>query len=270
MKVYKGTDKDIKCHGFEFEIGKEYMHDGKVEPCRSGFHACENSLDVLHYYIPALQSRYFEAEADGEIKHHDEDSKIACSKITLTAELSLISLIKIGIKTIFERVKNIKCTPGDQSTAVTSGDQSTAVTSGYRSTAATSGGQSTAVTSGGQSTAVTSGDQSTAVTSGYQSTAATSGYQSTAATSGDRSTAATSGYQSTAATSGKDCIAIANGFESKAKGVIGNYLVLTEYDVYGKLLACKCVKVDGKKIKPDTLYMLVGGEFEEVKDDGQG
>jgi hypothetical protein len=92
MKAYKGTDKNMQCREYKFEIGKEYTHEGKVKVCKSGFHACKNPLDVLRYYVPALQSRYFEADADGEIKRHEDDSKIACSKITLTAEISLLSL----------------------------------------------------------------------------------------------------------------------------------------------------------------------------------
>jgi hypothetical protein len=239
MKVYKGTDKDMQCRGYKFEIGKEYTHNGEVSPCNSGFHACENPLDVLHYYFPSQESRYFEADADGEVVPHEEDSKIACSKITLTTEINLLSLVKLGIATIFERVKtHMKNNSGNRSTAATSGDQSMAATSGDRSMAATSGAQSTAVTSG---------NQSTAATSGYQSIAATSGYRSMAATSGAQS------------------IAVANGYMAMARGALGSYIVLTEYSFSGKLVNCKCVKVDGKKIKPNILYTLTRGKFTEVK-----
>ena len=91
----------------------------------------------------------------------------------------------------------------------------------------------------------------------------TSGDKSTAATSGDRSTAATSGDRSTAVANGKDSIAVANGVNVTAKGALGCYLVLTEYQD-GRMLHCKCRKVDGKHIKPNKLYKLVNGKFEEA------
>lgn len=65
---------------------------------------------------------------------------------------------------------------------------------------------------------------------------------------------------------GKDCIAVANGRNSSASGVKGCYLVLTEYDAKMNLLHCKMRKVDGKRIKENTLYTLENGVFAEVKD----
>lgn len=86
---------------------------------------------------------------------------------------------------------------------------------------------------------------------------------STAATSGDSSTAATSGYRSTAIVEGKDSVAIALGAQSKAKGALGCWLVLAEWeetndDVYRKDV--KCFRVDGEIIKADTFYKLENGE----------
>ena len=106
-------------------------------------------------------------------------------------------------------------------------------------------------------------DRSTAATSGDESTAATSGYRSTAATSGYRSTAATSGNRSTAIVEGEDSVAIALGARSKAKGALGCWLILAEWEenddgMYRKDV--KCFKVDGEIIKADMFYMLEDGE----------
>lgn len=87
--------------------------------------------------------------------------------------------------------------------------------------------------------------------------------RSTAATSGNESTAATSGYRSTAIVEGKDSVAIALGAQSKAKGALGCWLVLAEWeetndDVYRKDV--KCFRVDGEIIKADTFYKPENGE----------
>ena len=246
IKAYKAMNKDMTCRGKQYEVGKTYVED-EADCCNSGMHACTDPFDVLHYYQLG-SSILFEVECGGKVSKGNDDSKIACTEMTVNGEMNLFDFVKLGIKAVFEKVKD--------SPAATSGDYSTAATSGYYSTAATSGDYSTAATSGDCSTAATSGDCSTA---------ATSGYRSTAATSGDCSTAATSGDYSTAATSGKYSIAVANGYKSKASGSIGNYLVLTEYDDVRNLICAKMEQVDGERIKENTLYMLKNGEFVEVE-----
>ena len=76
LKTYKGFNADMTCRGFKFALGSEYVHDGEVKACSTGFHACEYPLDVLQYY-PPNSSVYAEVEQDGEISKHSDDSKIA-------------------------------------------------------------------------------------------------------------------------------------------------------------------------------------------------
>ena len=91
--------------------------------------------------------------------------------------------------------------------------------------------------------------------------------------SGNYSTAGTSGYSSTAAATGLFCkaestgaasIAVVNGYESKARGAMGDYLVLTEYDADLNLVCAKMAQVDGDQIKPRVWYTLKNGEFVEA------
>ena len=35
IKAYKGFDKNFKCRDKQYEVGKEYEHQGKVEVCAS-------------------------------------------------------------------------------------------------------------------------------------------------------------------------------------------------------------------------------------------
>ena len=298
--AYKATDKNMQCRGKQYEVGKTYTEE-KADCCHAGMHACENPLDVLHYYPLKDGPRFFEVECGGNVDKSEEGSKLACTELTVKGEVNFAGLVKATVNAVFNRVKgkepfssgyystagtsgdySTAGTSGNRSTAGTSGDYSTAGTSGNRSTAGTSGDYSTAGTSGNRSTAGTSGDYSTAGTSGNRSTAGTSGDYSTAGTSGNRSTAGTSGDYSTAGTSGnrstaaatgsycsakadgKDSIAVVNGACGKACGALGCYLVLTEYDNDGNMLLAKMAKVDGAVIKENTLYTLKNGEFVEA------
>ena len=280
--AYKGMDKNMRCRGKQYEVGKTYTED-KADCCHAGMHACVNPLDVFRYYQLNGKNRFFEVECSGDVSKDDCDSKLACTELTIKGEMNFAGLVKATVQAVFDRVKDKSSfSSGNSSTAATSGYSSTAGTSGDRSTAGTSGDRSTAGTSGNSSTAATSGDSSTAGTSGYSSTAGTSGDRSTAATSGNSSTAATSGNYSTAATSGdrstaaatgafcraestgSASIAVANGYDSKASGAMGDYLVLTEYDSNLNLVCAKMAQVDGYQIKPHVWYILKNGEFVEA------
>jgi hypothetical protein len=53
---------------------------------------------------------------------------------------------------------------------------------------------------------------------------------------------------------------MAIGFDSKAKASLGSWIVLTEWDE-DHIIFLKSAKIDGKRMKPDTWYMLKGGKF---------
>ena len=110
-----------------------------------------------------------------------------------------------------------------------------------------------------------SGYYSTAGSSGDYSTAGSSGYCSTAGSSGDYSTAAATGAYCSAKADGKDSIAVVNGACGKARGALGCYLVLTEYDDAGHMICAKMARVDGSAIRENVYYTLKNGEFVEVK-----
>ena len=271
--AYKAMDKNMMCRGKQYEVGKTY-HEDKADCCRAGMHACENPLDVLHYYPLRGGPRFFEVECGGNVDKSEEDSKLACTELTVKGEVNFAGLVKATVNAVFNRVKgkepfssgdfSTAGSSGDFSTAGSSGDYSTAGSSGNSSTAGSSGRYSTAGSSGNYSTAGSSGNFSTAGSSGNYSTAGSSGYSSTAGSSGDSSTAAATGAYCSAKADGKDSIAVVNGACGKACGALGCYLVLTEYDDDGNMLLAKMAKVDGAVIKENTWYTLKNGEFVEA------
>ena len=158
MKTYKGFDKDLKCRGVQYEIGGEYETE-KAKACESGFHACENPLDVLSYYPPA-GNRFCEVEQSGEVDKSDEDSKVASTKIKIGAEIGLSGIIKAAIKFNLEHAKKMSSSSGFQSVSSSSGDQSVSSSSGFQSVSSSSGDQSVSSSSGYRSVSSSSGDQS--------------------------------------------------------------------------------------------------------------
>ncbi|EGH8596456.1 hypothetical protein IFE36_004522 [Salmonella enterica] len=169
--TFKGFNKDLKCRGFQFAIGETFHHDGKVEACGSGFHACECPFDVFSYYPPA-ESRYAETISFG-ITDSEEggDTKIASSSITIKDELTLPQFIQRGIEWIWSKIdKSLEqqIMTGNQSAATNTGDWSAATNTGDRSAATNTGYQSAATNTGDCSAAEVSGSQSVAASLGIE------------------------------------------------------------------------------------------------------
>ena len=104
MKVYKGTDKDMKCRGFQYKLGEAAVFDGEPHLCRAGLHACEQPIDVLNHYAPN-ESRYFEAKAeDVTDERESEDTKIVAKRMTLKAEIGIPGLVKAQIEYVRNQI----------------------------------------------------------------------------------------------------------------------------------------------------------------------
>ena len=94
---YKGFDKNMKCRGFQYEVGKEYEMDGEVKCCNQGFHACKSPMEVWDYY-DMFDSRYAEVEQSGKIDAGENSTKVCSSRIKIKAELKLADIINIGVE----------------------------------------------------------------------------------------------------------------------------------------------------------------------------
>ena len=295
IKGYKGFNTDLKCRGFQYEVCKEYDTE-KAVSCETGFHFCENPFDVLRYYPPCTEkgvNRFCEVEGSGDFDKSKED-KVSCTHIRIKAEIGLKGLITAGIKFILDRVnwenskesntgyQSAATNTGYQSAATNTGNRSAATNTGDYSAATNTGNQSAATNTGNRSAATNTGDYSAATNTGYQSAATNTGYQSAATNTGNRSAATNTGdysaatntgnrsaatntgNQSAASVEGEESIAIVTGKDSKAKGILGCWIVLTErgdFDgVTYPIKEVKAFKVDGVNIKADTYYKLIDGE----------
>ncbi|PTN95922.1 hypothetical protein DA109_25785 [Salmonella enterica subsp. enterica serovar Albany] len=254
--TFKGFNKDLTCRDFQFAIGETFHHDGKVEACGSGFHACECPFDVFSYYPPA-ESRYAETISFGVIDREEEgDTKIASASITIKAELTLPQFIQRGIEWIWSKIdKSLE-------QQIMTGDWSAATNTGNRSAATNTGNRSAATNTGDWSAATNTGDWSAATNTGNRSAATNTGDWSAATNTGNRSAATNTGDWSAAEVSGSQSVAASLGIEGKARASEGGAIVLCYRDEDGELIHIRASKVGENGIMPNTWYQLnEDGEF---------
>jgi hypothetical protein len=224
VHAVKGFDKDLKCLGFQYEIGKTYEHGGPVHLCASGFHSIDgNPLDVLDFY-PLIAddgslNRFASVVASGEIKR-DDSSKICSARIAVGAELKIPDLIASAVKFVIGACKGtsgdlVQAASGYSSQLAASGHYSQLAASGHYSQLAASGDYSQLAASGNSSKLAASGHYSQLAASGHYSQLAASGYSSQLAASGDYSQLAASGHSSKLAASGRSSKLAASGDSSQ-------------------------------------------------------
>lgn len=153
MKAYKGFDKDLKCKGFQYEVGKEY-EEANAALCKKGFHACENPLDTFRYYRPT-DSRYCEVDVDDNGERNSTDSKVCGKHIKISAEIGLKGVINAGVRFVFDKCESAteENASGWSGNAAASGDSGTAVVTGFAGRATALGEQCLAVAWGEDSLA---------------------------------------------------------------------------------------------------------------------
>ena len=301
---YKGFDKDLKCRGFQYEIGKTYKHDGDAKACESGFHACEHPLDVLSYY--AAGSRYALVEQSGQLSRHGDDTKVSSSKIKIKAEIGIAGLVHAAVEYV-----NSRCGPvdpespasatgdhgaasatgcrgaasatgyqgaasatGDHGAASATGCRGAASATGYRGAASATGDQGAASATGYQGAASATGDHGAASATGYQGAASATGDHGAASATGCRGAASATGYrgaasatgdQGAASATGYQGAAMAAGFNSRVMGAKGNALFAVYRKENGSILHAKAAIVGEGGIKDGVWYSLnKHGEFVEV------
>ena len=315
IKTYKGFNKYMTCRGFQYEEGKEYEEES-VEVCDHGFHACEYPLDCLGYYSPS-ESVYHEVEQSGEIQKHSEDTKVASTKIKIGAEISIAGLVKAAIEYTVKRVNKdaesdekygASSATGDYGASSATGDYGASSATGYKGASSATGykGASSATGDYGASSATgykgassatgdygassATGDYGASSATGYKGASSATGYKGASSATGDKGASSATGtcgassatgYKGASSAEDKDAVAVAWGYKSKAKGVLGAFLVFADWEYTGSeddteydrnnqsawvLNGAKMVQVDGEIIKPDTWYTIENGEIAEVSE----
>ncbi len=210
---YKGFDQDLKCRGFQYEVGKEYEIEGDIKCCKHGFHACESPLEVLdHYFLldDCKMARFCEVEQSGELDRENNGStKVASSKIKIKAELKFTDLIKLGVEWIKEKTSpanskdsELNDKGGDSAKIGSSGDSAKIGSSGGSAKIGSSGDSAKIGSSGNYAQIGSSGDYAKIGSSGDSAQIGSSGDSAQIGSSGDSAKIGSSGYYAQIGSSG--------------------------------------------------------------------
>ena len=139
--------------------------------------------------------------------------------------------------------------------------------SGYSAKIGISGDYAKIGISGDSAKIGISGDYAKIGSSGDYAKIGISGDSAKIGSSGDYAQIGSSGDYAKIESTGKHSVVMAAGNNSMAKTKIGSWITLAEWDYINGVYTPICVKtekVDGERIKSDTFYKLVNGEFKEV------
>ena len=280
MIGYKGFDKDFKCRDFQFEVGKEYEHEGKVKLRESGFHFCENPQGVFGHYSPGNGSRFAVVEADEVSDERESDSKRVAKKLKIKSEISVFEMCRIAVDVFFENFgfkRKIESAEGNSAGdygAASAGNRGAASAGYYGAASAGNRGAASAgdngAASAGNRGAASAGDEGAA--SAGNRGAASAGNRG-AASAGDEG-AASAGYYGAASAGNRGAAEVGRfgvavtGNYGRVKGKKGSVLVARNIEYNYVTNKCEvadwaCALVDGEEIKEDTWYVLKDGKLVE-------
>nr|WP_294876012.1 hypothetical protein [Prevotella sp.] len=281
---YKAFDKNMQCHDFQFEVGKEYEMDGEIECGKRGFHACKNPLELWDYY-KMLKSRFAEVEQSGKIDKDEKSTKVCSSHIKIKAELKLADIINIGI----EWLKNVTSPSKYKKDGVLddSGHYAQIGSCDHCAQIGSSGDCAQIGSSGDYAQIGSCGDYAKIGSCGLCTHIGSSGHCAKIGSSGDYAKIgscgdcakigscgdcakiSSSGDCAQIDSIGGDSVIMCAGNNSRVKATVGSWITLAEWvwNDEKKRNVPICVKteyVDGERIKTDTWYKLENGAFVEV------
>jgi len=297
------TLDDLTCRNFQYEEGKTYkllkkkdMITGKVYNIAEFEINCyENPLDCLTF-SPLVDgdcniNQICEVKPLGKIETHKtlHGSISVANKIKIGAKLDLIHFFKNNFNKNIKNEKiivtnrnyttraikkdcNIMVFNGDENEIATAGDNNRIALNGWSNQVSTSGRFTRMIINSNCSQVATSGECAQIAISGRENQIVASGDCSFIANNGKSNKIAIAGSYNRIATTDKNSVIVNIGKDGKAKGVKGTWITLAEYkhdkNTYALVPACvKTFRVDGKKIKENTFYMLQNKKLVEVENE---
>ena len=246
MKGYKAFNKGLICKGKQYKENETFEEERAV-PCHRGMHFCKNPFDVLNFYDLVDENGEFsdfarvEAPDDAEVKT-DDNIKYCTTKLKIGAKFSFAGFVKTCVDFVIEKTQSEKPDSGNSAQIGSSGDSAKIGSSGYSAQIGSSG---------------------------YSAQIGSSGNSAKIGSSGDSAQIGSSGDSAKIKSTGYDSIICCAGDDSCVSAKKGSWITLAEwkYSYEKDRYVPKCVKteyVDGERIKEDTMYKLIDGEFTEV------
>ena len=228
MKGYKGFNKGLVCRDKQYEENKVFEED-TAEIWKSGMHFCKTPFDVLDYY-PLFNNNgepneFAEVEALDETET-DDNKKYCTKKLKIGGKIRFADFVKLGVEYIKEEtIKDFKDDVEDNGAQIGS--------------------------------------------SGYGAQIGSSGYGAQIGSSGDSAQIGSSGDSAQIGSSGDSAVVMCAGINSVAKAKKGSWITLSEWEYSNEKgryipVCVKTEQVDGERIKEDTFYKLIDGEFAKV------
>ena len=161
--------------------------------------------------------------------------------------------------------KGASSATGYKGASSATGDCGASSATGYK-------GASSATGNCGASSAT--GDCGASSATGYKGASSATGDYGASSATGNCGASSATGYCGSAIAGDSESIAVAWGYKGKAKGVIGSYLVLADWEgnenKYWKqeewtLKEAKMVRVDGVNIKENVYYTMIDGKIVEAE-----
>ena len=237
MKGYKAFNKGLICKGKQYKENETFEEERAV-PCHRGMHFCKNPFDVLNFYDLVDENGEFsdfaevEAPDDAEVKT-DDDIKYCTTKLKVGAKFSFAGFVKTCVDFVIEKTQTEKPDSGNSAKIGSSGNSAKIGSSGDYAQIGSSGNSAQIGSSGNSAKIGSSGNSAKIKSTGY------------------------------------DSIICCAGDDSCVSAKKGSWITLAEwkYSYEKDRYVPKCVKteyVDGERIKEDTMYKLIDGEFTEV------